>query len=474
MSRPADVELTNGAASFPTPLLPGSASVFAAAFDVAAILLAGIVAPLLYWGVTGIEIGADLSVGVPAMLALFFVLLMRSWGLYEARHLLAIERQMKWAATAWLASFGLVLGAAFLLKMSADLSRGAVLVFAVFGLVVLMVQRLTWRHAFSKALAQGVLRRRRALIISLRPWSETAPQMRLLRRAGVEIAGRHLVDGSSEDESSALSRVVSAARQNAPDEILILLSRDGFPAMSRVVAGLRSVPLPVRLMPEPALSELYLQPALRLGPCALVDVARAPLTGSEQALKRAFDVAVAVLALLAVAPILLLAIVAIRFDTPGPVLFRQTRRGFNGRTFRILKLRTMTVLEDGPAVAQATLQDARVTRVGAWLRRTSIDELPQLWNVLRGEMSVVGPRPHAVAHDDHYHRFIQNYAFRHHVRPGITGWAQVNGHRGETREVAAMAARVEHDLWYIDNWSMRTDLRIIFLTVTRLLAPNAY
>ncbi len=474
MSRPADVELASGDASLPSPLLPGPASLFAAAFDVAAILLAGAVAPVLYWSATGIEVGADLSVGVPSMLAAFFVLLMRSWGLYEPRNLLAIERQMRRAATAWFASLGLVLGTAFFLKVSADLSRGAVVVFAALGLMTVVAQRLAWPRAFSKALEQGVLRRRRALIISLKPWSETAPQMRLLRRAGVAIAGRHLVAGSPEDEVSALSRVVSAARRNAPDEIIILLSYDSFPAMNRVVAAVRSVPLPVRLLPEAALSELYLQPALRLGPCALVDVARAPLTASEQAVKRAFDVAVAALALLAVAPVLLVAILAIRLDTPGPVLFRQTRRGFNGRTFRILKLRTMNVLEDGPLVPQATVQDARVTRVGAWLRRTSIDELPQLWNVLRGEMSIVGPRPHAVAHDDHYHRIIQNYAFRHHVRPGITGWAQVHGHRGETREVAAMAARVEHDLWYINNWSMRTDLRIMFLTLTRLLAPNAY
>ena len=191
-------------------------------------------------------------------------------------------------------------------------------------------------------------------------------------------------------------------------------------------------------------------------------------------MKRALDVAVAGAALVISAPLLILTMLAIKLDTPGPVLFRQTRRGFNGRNFKILKLRTMSVLEDGETIAQATRRDPRVTRVGAWLRRTSIDELPQLWNVLRGEMSVVGPRPHAVAHDSIYDAVIDKYAFRHHVKPGLTGWAQVNGHRGETPRVAMMAARVEHDLWYVDNWSFLLDLRILLMTCTRIFARAAY
>lgn len=474
MSHPASVFVPSHGSDATSPLLPGSASILAACVDVLAILLAGMLVPSLYWAFTEIAFDPALCIAVSAMLALFFVLIMQSWGLYETRNLLAIERQAKWAGAAWLASLGLVLGVAFLLKASADLSRGAILLFAAFGLVALAGHRVGWRHAFAWALRRGLLRRRRALVVSLKPWPEVAAQMRLLRRAGIELAGRYVIGRTPDERDKALARITSQARHDGPDEVVILVSGDDLPSIERVVAELRPVPLPIRLLPEPSLSKLSLQPSLRLGPCALIDIARAPLSAAEQAQKRAFDVAVALFGLLLVAPLLLIAMVAIRIDSPGPALFRQARRGFNGRTFRILKLRTMTVTEDGGFVAQATREDPRVTRVGAWLRRTSIDELPQLWNVLRGEMSVVGPRPHAVAHDDHYHRLIQNYAFRHHVKPGITGWAQVNGHRGETPQVDMMAARVEHDLWYVNNWSLRTDLRIVFLTLTRLLAPNAY
>jgi lipopolysaccharide/colanic/teichoic acid biosynthesis glycosyltransferase len=136
----------------------------------------------------------------------------------------------------------------------------------------------------------------------------------------------------------------------------------------------------------------------------------------------------------------------IRLDSRGPVYFQQKRNGFNGDHFDIYKFRTMHVLEDGPAVKQVTRNDPRVTRIGRWLRRSSIDELPQLFNVIRGDMSLVGPRPHAICHNAEYEKLIANYAFRHHVKPGLTGWAQVNGHRGETRHVEQMRRRVEHDL----------------------------
>ena len=141
----------------------------------------------------------------------------------------------------------------------------------------------------------------------------------------------------------------------------------------------------------------------------------------------------------------------------------QTRHGFNGKRFKILKFRTMTVLEDGATIAQAVRGDSRVTRIGLWLRKTSIDEIPQFFNVLKGDMSVVGPRPHAVAHDNHYADLISRYAFRHHVKPGITGWAQIRGYRGETPTVRSMKERVDHDIWYVDNWSLLLDVQIILI-----------
>jgi undecaprenyl-phosphate galactose phosphotransferase/putative colanic acid biosynthesis UDP-glucose lipid carrier transferase len=166
--------------------------------------------------------------------------------------------------------------------------------------------------------------------------------------------------------------------------------------------------------------------------------------------------------------------ILIKLDSSGPVFFMQTRAGFNSRPFRIFKFRTLHTLEDGSIVRQVSRNDPRLTRVGRVLRKTSIDELPQLFNVLRGEMSLVGPRPHAAAHNTVYEQVVANYAFRHHVRPGLTGWAQVNGLRGETT-VETMQRRVDLDLWYIDNWSLWLDIKIIVRTIALLLQqPSAY
>jgi putative colanic acid biosynthesis UDP-glucose lipid carrier transferase len=167
--------------------------------------------------------------------------------------------------------------------------------------------------------------------------------------------------------------------------------------------------------------------------------------------------------------------IAIKLDSPGPVVFRQRRSGFNGRQFQIMKFRTMSVLEDGDSVVQAKPNDNRVTRVGNWLRRASIDELPQLFNVLQGTMSIVGPRPHALAHDSEFSNLVANYAYRHHVKPGITGWAQVNGFRGRTSTVTDIEKRLELDLWYIDNWSLALDFKIALMTVIEVAqGENAY
>jgi exopolysaccharide biosynthesis polyprenyl glycosylphosphotransferase len=191
--------------------------------------------------------------------------------------------------------------------------------------------------------------------------------------------------------------------------------------------------------------------------------------------KRSTDLTIAALALFLLLPLLLIVAIAIKLDSRGPVLFRQSRRGLHGHPFKIIKFRTMSVMEDGSIVQQAKRADSRVTRVGRWLRRTSIDELPQLINVIRGEMSLVGPRPHALAHDEFYGQLIENYDGRQAVKPGITGWAQVNGARGETPEISDMRRRVELDLWYVRHRSLRLDIRIIVLTAVQVLRnPDAF
>jgi putative colanic acid biosysnthesis UDP-glucose lipid carrier transferase len=220
---------------------------------------------------------------------------------------------------------------------------------------------------------------------------------------------------------------------------------------------------------------LFQRPSRQLGSTIGVEFRRAPLSQIERVLKRLVDIVCSVSAIIALLPIFLIVALAIKLDSPGPALFMQTRHGFNGKRFKIVKFRTMMVLEDGETIPQAVRGDSRITRIGQWLRMTSIDEIPQFFNVLKGDMSIVGPRPHAAAHDNYYADLISRYAFRHHVKPGITGWAQVHGCRGETPTVNSMKERVDRDIWYIDNWSLLLDIYIILCTAVEVMrSRNAY
>ena len=233
------------------------------------------------------------------------------------------------------------------------------------------------------------------------------------------------------------------------------------------------LPLSIHLLPDETAARFLNFPVSNIGQTWTAVLRRTPLTRAELAAKRFFDLALATGGLLALLPLMLATAVLIKLDSSGPVFFLQKRNGFNGQTFDIFKFRTMHVLENGTSIKQATRDDPRVTRLGRWLRKSSIDELPQLINVIRGEMSLVGPRPHATSHNSEYEKLIANYAFRHHVKPGLTGWAQINGYRGETRNVEQMSQRVEHDLWYINNWSPWLDLRITLQTLAVALRQDA-
>lgn len=204
---------------------------------------------------------------------------------------------------------------------------------------------------------------------------------------------------------------------------------------------------------------------LPLGPANSVRVLGKPLDDGALAIKRIFDVVAATLALVLLLPVLLVVAALVKLTSPGPVLYRQERRGFNGRSFHILKFRSMSVTEDGRSMTPARSGDARITRLGRFLRRTSIDELPQLLNVLRGDMSLVGPRPHAISHDAELSRRFAVYAQRQRIKPGITGWAQVKGYRGDVSTQEKIEGRTLHDLYYVENWALELDIWILMLTL---------
>ena len=221
----------------------------------------------------------------------------------------------------------------------------------------------------------------------------------------------------------------------------------------------------VYLVPDLLLSDLLGSRWIMLGDTPLVVINDHPFYGGWWALKKIEDLVLGSLILLLTLPLMAVIAIVIKLSSPGPVLFKQRRHGLNGEVIKIFKFRTMTSLEDGDVIVQATQQDTRITKIGKFLRRHSLDELPQFFNVLEGTMSIVGPRPHALAHNEHYRQLISGYMQRHKVKPGITGWAQAHGLRGETETVDKMQKRVEYDLYYINHWSIGLDLKIILLTI---------
>jgi undecaprenyl-phosphate galactose phosphotransferase/putative colanic acid biosynthesis UDP-glucose lipid carrier transferase len=238
---------------------------------------------------------------------------------------------------------------------------------------------------------------------------------------------------------------------------------------------LKVLPVAVRLLPDMRVRSLTNYSSSARQRVLAIEIQRAPLTASERSIKRVMDVVLASVALLFFLPVMALTAIAIKLDGPGPVIFRQHRKGFNGKQFIMFKFRTMSVQEDGSIVTQATRDDPRITGIGRLLRSASIDELPQLLNVLIGDMSLVGPRPHALAHDNQFESLLSDYAYRHHVKPGITGWAQCNGARGATPTLNHISERVKLDLWYINNWSLWLDIQIIIKTFFEVLRKrNAY
>jgi undecaprenyl-phosphate galactose phosphotransferase/putative colanic acid biosynthesis UDP-glucose lipid carrier transferase len=274
---------------------------------------------------------------------------------------------------------------------------------------------------------------------------------------------------------AGLDSALVAAREHGAEEFLVALPWGSQELLATIRSRLREFPLPVRLLPDHNMRMLLGRRGLSAdGQSLPVTRQRAPLSAFERAVKRTLDVVGSITAILLLWPLFLIAAIAIKLDSGGPIIFRQRRIGFNAKEFVIFKFRTMSVIEDGPAIIQACRDDPRATFVGKFLRRSSIDELPQLLNVLRGEMSLVGPRPHAVAHDKEYMVHIADYGLRHLVKPGITGWAQVNGLRGETRLLEEMTERVKMDLWYINNWSLGFDIKILMRTCLEVLRDRAY
>jgi Undecaprenyl-phosphate glucose phosphotransferase len=425
---------------------------------------------------------SDLDLGAGIVAAVLYVLIGQSAGFYDLGAVFSTRRDIKKILVQWaLVSLVLTL-LAFLMKVGAGFSRGSIICFATLALVLLFVSRSLAKRWVREAVADGRVQGRRIVLLGSRDELASISAGDLLQRYGLSEIDRvsFAMDKSKNlamgnPESDSLEHAVTIARERCADEIVLALPWSDTRKIELVRDRLRASPLPIELLPDRRIRSLAENPSFRLKNSLSIEVQRGPLTRLEQFSKRCVDVVGAAIGLVALSPLMLLSAVAIKLDSVGPVLFRQRRNGFNIQPFVIFKFRTMSVMEDGSDVQQVKKSDPRVTSIGKVLRKTSIDELPQLFNVLRGDMSLVGPRPHALAHDNHYGDLLSEYAFRHHVKPGITGWAQVRGYRGETARVEQMKGRVDCDLWYINNWSLVLDFKILALTCIELMRRrNAY
>jgi Undecaprenyl-phosphate glucose phosphotransferase len=401
--------------------------------------------------------------------------------LYEPSSLVNLNLQTRKIVVLWTITLLIFASATFAFKIGPDFSRGAVLSFHIGGLALLLVHHALWCTIIDAGLRNGSLRGRESILLCMHdvPAGTGVAQShaRDLERHGFKIENIFYLaaDVSPKEPKELIERAIAFARGSEIKEIFVAADLQRWSTIRDLIQRLCDLPLPLTLLPDENIVTLFQRTSRRFGSSIGIEFQRAPLSVSERMAKRALDLIVAVVGIVLLAPMFLIIALAIRLDSSGPALFMQTRHGFNSKKFKIFKFRTMTALDDGAAIKQAVRGDRRVTNIGTWLRKTSIDELPQLFNVLKGEMSIVGPRPHAAAHDDHYEQLISCYAFRHHMKPGITGWAQVKGCRGETPTLERMKERVDHDIWYVDNWSVLLDLKIIFGTVLELIrGRNAY
>ncbi len=309
-----------------------------------------------------------------------------------------------------------------------------------------------------------------------------AERIRTTPYLGVQVAGyfddrgTDRLEGVSDEEVlGTVEELAEFVKKNRVDLIYLTLPMASQPRIMKLLDDLRDTTASVYFIPDIFLFDLIQGRMDTIGGLPVLAVCETPFFGMNALVKRTSDIALSTVILIGIAPLLAAIAIGVKLTSPGPVLFRQRRYGLDGREILVYKFRSMTVAEDGAVVKQATKNDRRVTPFGAFLRRTSLDELPQFVNVLQGRMSVVGPRPHAIAHNEQYRKIVKSYMVRHKVRPGITGWAQVNGLRGETETVDKMKARIEYDLDYLRHWSLKLDFHIIWKTLFVVFKKqNAY
>ncbi len=388
--------------------------------------------------------------------------------LYRSWRVSALGSELSRVWVLWLfVILGLLL-LAYATKTSSVFSRRLILSWLLVTPATLSLLRIFLRESLKSIRAKG-FNSRSAVVVGdgevfnyVRNTIEASPGMGVNLNAVIDWRA-----GENQDFHSMVDSLVARTRQGDVDLIYIALPAEQASLVRDLVSKLSDTTASLFVVPDLFMFDLMTSRWSKLGSVPVIGVREDPFWGAAGWAKRAEDLLLSSLILTVVALPMTLIALAIKLSSSGPILFKQHRYGLDGKEIEVWKFRTMSVCEDGDDMSQAKKNDPRVTKLGYWLRRTSLDELPQFINVLQGTMSVVGPRPHAVAHNEIYRPQIYGYMSRHKVKPGITGWAQVNGWRGETDTIEKMEKRIEHDMAYICNWSLALDLKIVLLTMVK-------
>ena len=438
--------------------------------EAAAVILASVIAKVLYIDLFLAQSQSTWLYVVPApLLALTLYLFLKQEWLYESTALLEQKVAYGKLLGALAMSMLILLGILYACKSAEFYSRAWFFTWFALSAVFLVTVRVIATRCIRTMVAKGRLRWRVAVfgipefVTAMKAQIESsAPSLAV---SGLYLSKPVVQAGAAPGPQSDLDDLKRAVEQRAFDTVVIGLPASETDTIRAAVSSLSSFSTELLLCTELQPFPVAVNGTQNFGALRTNVVNRMPISESSRIVKSVLDYVVAIVGVTLFAPLLAVIALAIKLDSPGPIFFLQRRYGQNNRIFRIIKFRTMTVTEDGPIVRQAQRGDPRVTRVGYYLRRLSLDELPQLINVLKGDMSIVGPRPHALAHDELFERDLYLFSRRRRVRPGITGWAQVQGYRGETSSAEDIRGRMQRDLFYIDNWSIWFDIEIITRTV---------
>lgn len=391
-------------------------------------------------------------------------------GVYGAQRGQSFWRQLSVLVVCWACAAGVLLSLTFFLKISDNYSRIWFGVMLFSGGAACIFLRLLVFLTLRRLRGSGMNLKSVLLIDS---GGQSASQLSS-GKALEEDGFRVMASLPYSQNKHWMDSLVSKVDELGVHEVWLCLPLSEGGVIHSIMYALRHHTVAVRFIPEWGDIRLLNHKVSHIAGLYSLDLSCSPMDGPARVVKRVEDLVLGGIISVLILPVCLVIALAIRVSSPGPILFKQYRMGFNGKHFKVYKFRSMVVHSEG-GVTQATRNDVRVTKIGAFLRKTSLDELPQFFNVLQGRMSIVGPRPHALAHNEYYKELVQSYMQRHKVKPGITGWAQVSGFRGETDTLDKMKKRVEYDLWYIDNWSLWLDLKIIFLTVLKgFMNKNAF